>query len=190
MSIDNCLHSIFGASKVAADVMCQEFGRYFHMPVGVFRGGCLTGPQHAAVELHGYLVLHRALRHDRQGISGIRLQGQAGARPDSLATTWHDFSWSSSTAPRCGEVYNMGGGRRNSLSILETIDALAGMGYQLKHSTRATSHRRSHLLHLRPDESAGAFPALDRHLRSLANFGRIGSSARQRVQRCGSRVIP
>ena len=56
MSIDTCLHSIFGASKVAADVMCQEFGRYFHMPVGIFRGGCLTGPQHAAVELHGYLT--------------------------------------------------------------------------------------------------------------------------------------
>jgi CDP-paratose 2-epimerase len=55
MSIDNCLHSLFGASKVAADVMCQEFGRYFQMPIGVFRGGCLTGPQHAGVELHGYL---------------------------------------------------------------------------------------------------------------------------------------
>jgi CDP-paratose 2-epimerase len=54
MSIDNCLHSIFGASKVAADVMCQEFGRYFKMPVGVFRGGCLTGPQHSAVELLEY----------------------------------------------------------------------------------------------------------------------------------------
>src|SRR3984893_7809634 len=56
MSIDNCLHSLFGASKVAADILCQEFGRYFSMPVGIFRGGCLTGPQHAAVELHGYLA--------------------------------------------------------------------------------------------------------------------------------------
>src|SRR3974377_1289401 len=56
MSINTCLNSVFGASKMAADVMCQEFGRYFHMPVGIFRGGCLTGPQHAAVELHGYLA--------------------------------------------------------------------------------------------------------------------------------------
>src|SRR5207244_12563312 len=56
MSIDACLHSLFGASKVAADVMCQEFGRYFQMPTGIFRGGCLTGPQHSAVELHGYLA--------------------------------------------------------------------------------------------------------------------------------------
>src|SRR3984893_13281246 len=56
LSIDQCLHSLFGASKVAGDVLCQEFGKYFQMPVGVFRGGCLTGPQHSAVELHGYLV--------------------------------------------------------------------------------------------------------------------------------------
>ncbi len=63
MSIDQCLHSIFGASKVAADVMAQEFGRYFQMPIGVFRGGCLTGPMHAAVELHGYLayIVHCAV---------------------------------------------------------------------------------------------------------------------------------
>ncbi len=55
LSIDNCLHSLFGASKVAADVLCQEFGRYFQMPIGIFRGGCLTGAEHAAVEVHGYL---------------------------------------------------------------------------------------------------------------------------------------
>jgi nucleoside-diphosphate-sugar epimerase len=57
MSIDQCLHALFGASKVAADVLCQEFGRYFQMPIGIFRGGCLTGPQHAAVELHGSLAV-------------------------------------------------------------------------------------------------------------------------------------
>ena len=55
LPVDQCVHSLFGASKLAADVLCQEFGRYFQMPVGVFRGGCLTGPQHASVELHGYL---------------------------------------------------------------------------------------------------------------------------------------
>jgi CDP-paratose 2-epimerase len=56
ISIDQCLHSLFGASKASADILCQEFGRYFGMPVGVFRGGCLTGPQHSAIELHGYLA--------------------------------------------------------------------------------------------------------------------------------------
>jgi CDP-paratose 2-epimerase len=78
MSIDGCLHSVFGASKVAADVMCQEFGRYFNMPVGIFRGGCLTGPMHAAVELHGYLayIVHCAV-HD------FWLQREAGARSNS-----------------------------------------------------------------------------------------------------------
>ena len=82
MSIDQCLHSVFGASKVAADVMCQEFGRYFQMPVGVFRGGCLTGPQHAAVELHGYLayIVHCAATGKEYTI--IRIQREAGARPD------------------------------------------------------------------------------------------------------------
>src|SRR3954447_6356298 len=55
LSVDCCLHSLFGASKLAADILCQEFGKYFGMPVGVFRGGCLTGPHHAAVQLHGFL---------------------------------------------------------------------------------------------------------------------------------------
>src|SRR5579871_4173735 len=74
MSIDQCLHSVFGASKVAADVMCQEFGRYFHMPIGIFRGGCLTGPQHAAVELHGYLgyIVHCAVRRIPYTIYGYK----------------------------------------------------------------------------------------------------------------------
>lgn len=74
MSIDQCLHSVFGASKVAADVMCQEFGRYFQMPVGVFRGGCLTGPQHAAVELHGYLayIVHCAAAGKEYTIYGYK----------------------------------------------------------------------------------------------------------------------
>jgi len=73
--IDRCLHSLFGASKVAADVLCQEFGRYFGMPVGVFRGGCLTGPRHSAVELHGYLALHRALRVTGKEYPVFGLQG-------------------------------------------------------------------------------------------------------------------
>ena len=88
MSIDNCLHSVFGASKVAADVMCQEFGRYFHMPVGIFRGGCLTGPQHAAVELHGYLAYIIVCAVSEPAVHHLGLQRQAGPRSDSL--------------PRCG----------------------------------------------------------------------------------------
>src|SRR6202171_6046970 len=110
MSIDACLHSIFGASKVAADVMCQEFGRYFDMPVGIFRGGCLTGPQHAAVELHGYLayIVHCAVvgkKYSVYGYKGKQVRDQIHSY--DVAHLFLEFY----TAPKCAEVYNLGGGR-------------------------------------------------------------------------------
>jgi CDP-paratose 2-epimerase len=130
MSIDQCLHSLFGASKVAADVLCQEYGRYFDMPVGVFRGGCLTGPDHAAVELHGFLnyivqcaVLGRPYTIFGHGGKQVRDQIHAA----DVAQLFLQFQ----RAPRCGEVYNLGGGRANSLSVRETIDALADRGFAL-----------------------------------------------------------
>src|SRR5881397_1989883 len=111
MSIDQCLHSLFGASKVAADVLCQEFGRYFQMPIGIFRGGCLTGPQHAAVELHGYLayIVMCAVTGRPYTIFGykgkqVRDQIHAG---DVARLFLHFFR-----RPRCGEIYNLGGGRQ------------------------------------------------------------------------------
>src|SRR5262249_36058559 len=130
LPIDTCLHSIFGASKVAADIMCQEFGRYFQMPIGIFRGGCLTGPAQAAVELHGYLVyiVVSALigrEYTINGYKGKQVRDQIHSR--DVARLFLEFYRS----PRCGEVYNLGGGRRNSISILETIDRLANMGYRL-----------------------------------------------------------
>ncbi len=130
MSIDGCTHSLFGASKVAADVLCQEFGRYFGMPVGVFRGGCLTGPQHAAVELHGYLAyITRCAVHRRPykvfGYKAKQVRDQIHSR--DVAALFLAFH----ANPRPGEVYNLGGGRANSLSILETIALLAQRGYSL-----------------------------------------------------------
>ena len=147
MSIDNCLHSVFGASKVAADVMCQEFGRYFKMPVGVFRGGCLTGPQHSAVELHGYLVYiiicaMTGKEYQIYGYKGKQVRDQIHSH--DVANLFMEFY----KAPRCGEVYNMGGGRNNSISILETIDLLAGMGYQLKHTYRDTNRIGDHMCYI------------------------------------------
>jgi len=129
--IDNCLHSVFGASKVAADVMCQEFGKYFHMPVGIFRGGCLTGPQHAAVELHGYLayIVMCAVKGKPYTVYGYKakqVRDQIHSR--DVANLFLHFY----RRPRCGETYNLGGGRNNSLSILETIDLLADAGYKLQ----------------------------------------------------------
>jgi CDP-paratose 2-epimerase len=133
MSVDACLHSLFGASKLAADVLAQEYGKYFGMPVGVFRGGCLTGPQHAAVPLHGYLAYICACAVERRpyqliGYKGKQVRDQVHCR--DVAKLFLAFYEN----PRCGEVYNLGGGRNNSLSILETIDILAAMGLPLSWS--------------------------------------------------------
>ena len=132
MSIDACLHSVFGASKVAADVMSQEFGRYFQMPVGVFRAGCMTGPQHAAVQLHGYLayIVECAVTRREYTIFGYKgKQVRDQIHCDDVARLLMEFYRS----PRCGEVYNLGGGRQNSVSILETIELLAGMGLPVQY---------------------------------------------------------
>ena len=147
MSIDGCLHSLFGASKVAADVMCQEFGRYFDMPVGIFRASCLTGPQHAAVELHGYLayIVWCAL-NDRvytiYGYKGKQVRDQIHCL--DVARLFLEFHRS----PRCGEVYNLGGGRANSLSILETVDLLSDMGYRLQYQYHPENRVGDHICYI------------------------------------------
>jgi CDP-paratose 2-epimerase len=134
MTIDACLHSVFGASKLAADVMCQEFGRErFLSAFESIGGGCLTGPQHSAVELQGYLayiVLGAVTgqRYTIYGYKGKQVRDQIHSR--DVARLFLEFY----NNPRPGEVYNLGGGRGNSLSILETIDILEQMGYRLQSS--------------------------------------------------------
>jgi CDP-paratose 2-epimerase len=147
MSIDACLHSLFGASKLAADVMCQEFGRYFHMPVGVFRGGCLTGPQHAAVELHGYLayIVICAIAgrpYTIHGYKGKQVRDQIHSR--DVARLFLEFY----KRPRFGEVYNLGGGRENSLSILETIAILDRFGCPLRYEYSPTNRVGDHICYI------------------------------------------
>ena len=147
LSVDQCLHSLFGASKLAADVLCQEFGAYFQMPVGIFRAGCLTGPQHAAVELHGYLgyIVQCAVTGKEYTINGYRgkqVRDQIHCR--DVARLFLEFF----NHPRCGEVYNLGGGRRNSLSILETISRLDAMGYKLQHRYTDTNRIGDHICYI------------------------------------------
>ena len=118
--IDNCKHSIFGASKVAADIMVQEFGRYFGMKTACYRGGCLTGSQQSAAELHGFLAyVMRAVAEGRQyrifGYKGKQVRDNLHAY--DVCRAIHEFYLN----PRCGEVYNLGGGRENSISVLEAI---------------------------------------------------------------------
>jgi CDP-paratose 2-epimerase len=118
--IDQSLHSLFGASKVAGDIMVQEYGRYFGMRTGVFRGGCLTGSRHSGVALHGFLsYLVRSAQSGRPytiiGYKGKQVRDQIHAA-DVIAA--FDAFYEN---PRCGEVYNLGGGPSNAASVLECI---------------------------------------------------------------------
>lgn len=121
--IDRCLHSLFGASKVAADVMAQEYGRYYGLKVGVFRGGCLTGPNHSGVELHGFLnyLVKVAVRDQEFSIFGYKgKQVRDQIHSADVIQLFEAFA----SAPRPGEVYNLGGGRENSASVLECISMI------------------------------------------------------------------
>jgi len=169
MPIDACLHSLFGASKVAADVMCQEFGRYFQMPVGIFRGGCLTGPQHAAVELHGYLayIVACAIQGRTYTVYGYKAkQVRDQIHSQDVAALFLEFY----KQPRMGEVYNLGGGRKNSLSILETIDMLADMGFRLNYNYVDQARTGDHICYISSLEKLHAhFPAwkMQYHLQAI-----------------------
>lgn len=120
MSIDNSLHSIFGASKIAADVMVQEYGKYFGLKTGVFRGGCLTGPTHSGTQLHGFLAyLVKCIAADQKytvfGYKGKQVRDNIHSY--DLVNAFYYFY----LKPRCGEVYNMGGSRHSNISMLEAI---------------------------------------------------------------------
>ncbi len=121
MSIDNCKHSIFGASKVAADVMVQEYGKYFGMNTGVFRGGCLTGPNHSGAELHGFLsyLMKCALTKREYKIYGYKgKQVRDNIHSADLVNAFSHFYKN----PRQGEAYNIGGSRFSNCSMLEAIN--------------------------------------------------------------------
>lgn len=119
-SIDQSKHSLFGASKVAADVMVQEYGRYFSMPTCCLRGGCLTGPNHSGVELHGFLsyLVKCNLEGREYKVFGYKgKQVRDNIHSEDVARFIHAFI----QKPRVAEVYNLGGGKSNSCSILEAF---------------------------------------------------------------------
>jgi CDP-paratose 2-epimerase len=124
--IDRTLHSLFGASKAAADLMAQEYGRYFGMKVCVFRGGCLTGPSHSGVELHGFLsyLVKVAISGGTYSVFGYKgKQVRDNIHSHDVVRAIEVFA----ANPRCGEVYNLGGGRENSISMLEAIRKIEQM---------------------------------------------------------------
>lgn len=120
MSIDNCLHSVFGASKVAADVMVQEYGKYFNLKTTVFRGGCLTGPAHSGAKLHGFLAylvkcIATGKPYSIYGYKGKQVRDNIHSF-DLVNAFYHVYENS-----RRGEVYNIGGSRHSNISIKEAI---------------------------------------------------------------------
>jgi len=122
--IDQTKHSLFGASKVAADISVQEYGRYFNMPTACLRGGCLTGPNHSGVELHGFLsyLIKCNLIEKEYTIFGYKgKQVRDNIHSYDVARFIEEFI----KAPRVGEVYNLGGGKDNTCSILEAFDMIS-----------------------------------------------------------------
>jgi len=120
LSLDHTKHSVFGSSKVAADIMAQEYGRYFQMNIGVFRGGCLTGPRHSGAQLHGFLAYLMKCALTKKpytifGYKGKQVRDNIHSR-DLVELFWHFYQ-----APRQGEAYNVGGGRFSNCSMLEGI---------------------------------------------------------------------
>ncbi|OSZ78928.1 NAD-dependent epimerase [Chitinophagaceae bacterium IBVUCB1] len=144
MSIDNTKHSLFGASKVAADVVAQEYGKYFGMNVGIFRGGCLTGPKHSGTQLHGFLsyLMKCAITGDKYTVFGYK-----GKQVRDNIHSWDlvNMFWHFHQAPRQGEVYNAGGGRFSNCSMAEAIqmcEKITGrpMNYQYSETNRIGDH--------------------------------------------------
>jgi CDP-paratose 2-epimerase len=146
--IDNTMHSLFGASKTAADVIAQEYGKYFGMKVGVFRGGCLTGASHSGVELHGFLsyLVHVAVYGKPYTIFGYKgKQVRDQIESQDVIAAFDAFAGD----PRPGEVYNLGGGRENSASVLECITLIEKLSpHRVRYTLGDTNRMGDHICYI------------------------------------------
>ena len=144
-SIDQCKHSLFGASKVSADISVQEYGRYFNMPTACLRGGCLTGPNHSGVQLHGFLsYLIRCNNEEKEytifGYKGKQVRDNIHSH--DVARFIEEFI----NAPRIAEVYNLGGGKENTCSILEAFEMAASIsGKPMRYTYNETNRIGDHI---------------------------------------------
>lgn len=139
-TIDQSKHSLFGASKVAADIMVQEYGRYFNMPTCCLRGGCLTGPNHSGVELHGFLSYLVKCNLEGREYKVFGYKGKQ-VRDNIHSLDVARFMAAFVESPRAGEVYNLGGGRANSTSILEAFDIVSRYSDKTQVFTYQDQHR-------------------------------------------------
>jgi CDP-paratose 2-epimerase len=143
-SIDQSKHSLFGASKLASDILVQEYGRYFNMPTCCLRGGCLTGPNHSGVQLHGFLSYLVRCNLERRHYTVFGYKGKQ-VRDNIHSTDVAGFVWEFFQAPRVAEVYNLGGGKTNSCSVLEAfqkVEAISGIPqvYSYEDTARIGDH--------------------------------------------------
>ncbi|HAV60888.1 MAG TPA: NAD-dependent epimerase [Verrucomicrobiales bacterium] len=146
--IDRTMHSIFGASKVAADILAQEYGRYYGLRVGVFRGGCLTGEHHSGVQLHGFLsylvkVAEAGETYTIFGYSGKQVRDQIHS--SDVVAAFLEFA----AHPRPGEVYNLGGGRENAASILECMSKIENLtGRRIRWKYEESARKGDHICYI------------------------------------------
>jgi CDP-paratose 2-epimerase len=183
MSIDHSKHSIFGASKTAADVMVQEYGRYFDMKTAIFRGGCLTGPQHSGAQLHGFLsyLMKCAITKDHYtifGYKGKQVRDNLHCR-DMVNMFWHFYE-----NPRAGgEVYNAGGGRYANCSMLEAIDMCEAItGNKMNYSYTDNNRSGDHIWYISDvSRFRSHYPAWEYEYSLEATMGQIFSHLKSRV---------
>ncbi len=145
MSIDHTKHSVFGASKVAADIMVQEYGKYFNMKTGVFRGGCLTGPNHSGAQLHGFLAYLMKCAISKNAYTIFGYKGKQ-VRDNIHSYDLVNMFWHYYQNPKMGEVYNAGGGRHANCSMLEAIDLCEKItGNKMNYSYSETNRIGDHI---------------------------------------------
>lgn len=146
--IDQTMHSLFGASKTAADVLAQEYGKYFGLKTGIFRGGCLTGASHSGVELHGFLsyLVHVAVSGKPYRVFGYKgKQVRDQIECSDVVKAFEAFSKN----PRPGEVYNIGGGRENAASVLECISLIEEIGgHKIDYSLEDANRKGDHICYI------------------------------------------
>lgn len=148
MSIDNSKHSLFGASKLASDILVQEYGKYFGMKTGIFRGGCLTGPAHCGAELHGFLayLILCAVKNKPYtifGYKGKQVRDNIHSY-DLINAFWHFY-----LMPKNGDVYNIGGSRHSNISILEAIRMINEIsGYKLRYKINKNARIGDHIWYI------------------------------------------
>jgi CDP-paratose 2-epimerase len=148
MSIDQTKHSLFGVSKTSADLLVQEYGRYFGIKTGIFRGGCLTGPSHAGAELHGFLsyLIKCFISKKPYTIFGYNgKQVRDNIHSYDLVSAFHEFYLN----PRIGEVYNIGGSRHSNISMLESIDKISSiLGTELNYTISKDNRIGDHIWYI------------------------------------------